>query len=186
MDYDVQSSYNKFQTIPTIPSNLITYMINNEDQLWKLLAYNDANAWRDDSAHPSLTKEQKGILVYDGLKEINSCRLFPNLGQDDSLLVESSFIRIGMPELIPTNYVRGNTLIGFEILTHYKVSTLSNYQSRDDTILQRILELFNGADVPGIGRLFFDAKASSKCKVYLVGQLPYRGKALIMCANTMG
>lgn len=181
-----QTDYDKFESIPLIPYNIISYMIANNEDIWKLLKYDDANAWKSDSSHPNLTTEEKGALIYDGIMAINEARVFTSLGQDDSITKETSFIRIGLPELIPTNHVRGASTIGFEILTHYKVSTLSNYQSRADTLLQKLIALFNGADIDGIGRIFFDARISSRCKAIQIGQVPYRGKGLIMCANILG
>jgi hypothetical protein len=182
----IQTAYDKFESIPLIPYNIISYMINYENDIWKLLHYNDANAWKSDSSHPNLTTEEKSQLIYDGIMPINNARVFTNLGQDDSILAETSFIRVGLPEIIPTNHIRGASTIGFEILTHYKVSMLSNYQSRADTILQKLIALFNGADIDGIGRIFFDARTNSRCKAIQIGQVPYRGKGLIMCANILG
>jgi hypothetical protein len=181
-----QQVYDKFQSIPLIPYNIISYMISYDNEIWKLLKYNDANAWKSDSSHPNLTTEEKSALIYDGIMPINNARVFTSLGQDDSILAETSFIRVGLPELIPTNHIRGASTIGFEILTHYKVSTLSNYQSRADTIMQKLIALFNGADIDGIGRIFFDARISSRCRAVLIGQVPYRGRGLTLCANILG
>ena len=182
----VQQQYDKFQQYPTVPYNIIKYLIANDDLIFKLLNYNDPAAWNDDSAHPKLNATEKANLVYNGLREINHSRIFLNLGSDDSVLEETSFLRIGMPDLIPTNTYRGNLTIGFEVLCHYKVSTLSCYIARDDMILQRLIEVLNGADIPNVGRIFFDAKISQKCRAYMISQIPYRGKALVMCANMLG
>ena len=182
----VQEQYDKFTQYPTIPYNIIKYLISNDNLIWKLLNYNDPLAWNSDSTHPDLTSTEKANLVYNGLRDINHSRVFLNLGLDDSILFESSILRIGMPDLIPTNTYRGNLTIGFEVLCHYKVSTLSNYVSRDDMILQRLIEVLNGADIPNVGRIFFDAKISSKCRAYMISQIPYRGKALVMCGNVLG
>ena len=181
-----QAAYDKFENIPLIPYNIISYMINYENDIWKLLKYNDPNAWKSDSSHSNLTTEEKSALIYDGIMPINNARVFTNLSQDDSILAETSFIRVGLPEIIPTNHIRGASTIGFEILTHYKVSTLSNYQSRADTIMQKLIALFNGADIDGIGRIFFDARVNSRCKAIQIGQVPYRGRGLIMAANILG
>ena len=181
-----QSTYDKFENIPLVPYNLVSYMLANDENIFKLLYYGDANAWKSDSTHPNLTMQQKTSLIYDGIMEINDAKIFTNLGQDDSFVTETSIIRIGLPEITPTNFVRGASTIGFEILTHYKVSMLSNYQNRADTILQKLIALFNGADIPGIGRIFFDIKANPRCRAIQIGQVPYRGKALTMACNILG
>ena len=60
----VQSSYDKFENIPLIPYNLVNCLMDNNEDIWKLLAYNDANAWKSDSMHPDLTMTQKANLIY--------------------------------------------------------------------------------------------------------------------------
>mgnify|MGYP007099587387 FL=1 len=71
--------------------------------------------------------------------------------------------------------------MGFEIYTHYKCSTLSNYTSRLDAMAQKLISVFNGAEIGGLGVLYFDARASNRCKLSTIGSIPYRGKAVILC-----
>jgi hypothetical protein len=183
---DISESYNKFTTLPQIPYNVISYLMEHDNEIFKLLKYQDADAWKSDADHPNLSMIEKAELIYDGKKEIGNSNIFLNLGLDEAITRETSFLRIGMPEISANNHIRGTSLIGFEILTHYKVSTLSNYQSRDDTILQRLLEVLNGVDIPGIGRIYFDSKINNRCRAYMIGQIPYRGKALMMATNILG
>ena len=76
------TEYNKFELFPTLSYNCISYLIEHNDLIWKLLSYTDANAYKDDSDHPTLTKQQKGLLVYDGIKVETDCRVFMDSGQD--------------------------------------------------------------------------------------------------------
>jgi hypothetical protein len=44
----------------------------------------------------------------------------------------------------------------------------------------------NGAEIDGVGRLFFDHRASAFSKSILIGSIPYKGRATIMCNYFLG
>jgi hypothetical protein len=177
-DYDFNAqSYNKYTYLPQLSANCINYLIENDDEVWKLLYYTDANAW-DETA---LTKTQKRALIYDGSTDITKFRVFMDSGQDDSFLKEVCLLRICPIELNPTNYVYGNVIMAFEVYAHYKINQLSNYTTRIDSIAQKIIEVFNGAEKGGLGRLYFDARAYSRTRAFVIGAIPFKGKAILMC-----
>jgi len=178
----VQDVYNKFPFLPQVPYFLIDYLLNNEEILWRLLKYNDADAWRLDSTHPNLSKLEKGALIYDGLKEQNSCRVFLDYGQDESMQEQICLLRISILETVPTNYIWGHLVMGWECYSHFKINTLSNYQTRTHMIAQRLIEVFNGKDMgDGIGRVYFDASRNPRSKMTILGNAPFKGVGLLMC-----
>lgn len=176
-----QDFYNKFNLFPNYSYNVIKYLVANNETIFRLLKYNDADAWRVDSNHPNLTVAEKGALIYDGIKKETDCRIFNSTGQNESWDIETSVLRISPIELIPVNYIYGKVVIGFEVFSHVQCVSLSNYQNRIDLIIQQLLETLNGSVISGLGRLFFDLKSSSKCRIYSIGSIPYRGKMLVMC-----
>jgi hypothetical protein len=178
----VQSSYNKFITFPSTSYNLIKYLMDNEEQLWKILKYNDPNAWNK----PNLTHDEKASLIYLGQANETDFRVFMDLGQDNAWLIEACTLRIAPLNLNPQNYVFGHLSIGFEIYSHYKINTMDNYTTRIDYGTQRIIEVFNGADIDGIGRLYFDYKASSSARSVVIGSIPFKGRATVMCNYNLG
>jgi hypothetical protein len=178
-----QDSYNKFTGVSQVPYSLISHMMTN-DIIWKLLHYDDADAWKTSKAN--LTTSQKGLLVYDGVKKINECKVFLDTGADDAWLNESTMLRISVIEGIPNNYVWGSISIAFEVYAHYKVNTLSNYAPRHLSICENLIDVFNGADIAGVGRVYFDAKASSRAKMYVMGAIPYKGMCVIMNSHELG
>jgi hypothetical protein len=105
-----------------------------------------------------------------------------DLGMDLALTEQICMIRITPLELMPTNYVVGKVSLLFEVFCHSKINQLSNYQTRLNMISQQIIELFNGAEILGMGRLFFDARASSRCKMQIqsLGNIPYKYNSLVM------
>jgi len=176
-----KDTYNKFENLPLLSSNCIEYLLNNNDLVWKLLKYTDRDAYKNDSAHPNLTKAQKGALIYNGMPEQNSFRVFMDVGQDDAFTEDACILRITPSEVIPVNYIYGNVSMAFEIYCSYKINTMSNSHTRLNTVAQQIIETFNGAEIGGLGRLYFDARASSRCRMTLVGQTNFKGNVVVMC-----
>jgi hypothetical protein len=173
--------YNQFKDLPTFSYECIKYLMNNNDLVWKLLKYNDKDAWKSDASHPNLSIAQKGALIYNGASDQTPFRVFLDFGQDSAMTEQGAFLRISPVELIPKNYIQGNVTMAFEIYTHYLCNTLSNYQPRLDTMVQQLIEVFNGADISGLGRIYFDARANPKCRMSIGGEIPFRGKIITMC-----
>lgn len=181
---DTKSEYNKFTEFPNIAYNCVSYLIDSNELLWKLFYYNDPDAWKSTKAN--LTKKQKADLIYDGKKKETDCRVFFDSGQDDSWLSEVCLMRIFPLELYPTNHVYGNISIGIEVYSHFKINTLSNYQTRVDLATQQIISTFNGQMVGGLGRMYFDDYYTSGMKVFTLGKTPYKGKGIILCNYIAG
>jgi len=177
-----QDQYNKFQTFPLASYNIIKYLIANEDELWKILKYTDPDAW-DKS---NLTMQEKADLVYAGQPNETSFRVFNSVGMDNAWTVEACILCVSPITLIPQNYVYGYMSIGFEVYSHYKIVSMSNYTNRLDYVTQRLIETLNGADIDGIGRLYFDYKASTATKSIVIGAIPFKGRATIMCNYNLG
>jgi len=177
-----QDEYNKFSTLSTLSYKCIEYLIDNEEILWKLLKYNDADAWQEDD----LTSAEKAALVYDGSPNQTDFRVFMDVGADDSWADEVCLLRVSPITVIPTNYVNGIITMGFEIYCHYRSNHLSNYKTKIDYGTQRIIETMNGAEISGLGRLVFDSRISPVCKSVVVGTIPFKGRATIFYSHGLG
>jgi hypothetical protein len=182
MTDDRQDSYNKFENLPLISYSIIKYLIDNEDEMWKILKYTSPDAWDK----PNLTKAEKGALVYAGQENETDFRVFMDVGNDNSWTVEACFIRISPITALPANYVNGALSIGCEVYSHYRINTMSNYQTRIETVTQRLIKILNGADIENVGRMYFDLKASPACKSIVIGAIPYKGRATIFCNHALG
>jgi hypothetical protein len=172
-----KQEYNKFTNLPSIPYNCITYLMDNNETIWKLLKYKEADAWNK----TNLTKAQKGALIYDGSADETKFRVFLDIGQENPWTDQACILRISIIEAVPTNYIWGNISIGMECYTHYKINHLSNYETRLDVVMQQLVETFNGAEIGGLGRLYFDSYASGRCKMVTIGNPPFKGKAVTLC-----
>jgi hypothetical protein len=176
----IQSEYNKYTNLPLLSYNCIKYLMDNNEIIWKLLKYNDSKALEK----TNLTSLEKASLIYNGQANVNDFRVFSDFGQDDSILSESTILRISVLEVLPSNYVYGHVTMGLEIYAHYKINMLNNYATRIETIVQQLLEVFNGAEVPLLGRLYFDPKTRSS--VSLIGAIPFKGKIITLCNHMLG
>jgi hypothetical protein len=175
-----KSSYAKYIELPLFSKNCIGYLIENNELIWKLIKYSDPDAWMK----PDLTEQEKRNLIFKGVGDATNFRVFMDVGQPHVWTVKSCVIRISPHSINSINYVRGMIRMSFEVFSHYDINHLTNYQTRVDTIAQQFLEVFNGATIGGIGQLFFDGMVDQSDRVYEGGQLPHKGKIIIMSNNS--
>ena len=176
-----QEMYNEYEELPLASYNCAKYLLENNELLWKLLYYSDPNAYKNDSSHPNLTTAQKGALIYDGNPVETNYRVFFDAGQDDAWTGANCVLRIAPFDIEPTNHIYGKVGMLFQCYAAYKINTLSNYNIRTLRVIQQVLKTLNGAEIGGIGRLFFDARASRYCNMKIGGQINFKSYNLVMC-----
>ncbi len=169
-------SYAQFEDWDAFSYNCITYLIDNDEVIWKLLKYNTPDAWDK----TNLTKPEKTALIYDGGDNTVDFRVFMDMGQPDVETSETCQIRISPYSINSQNRTIGTVNMMFEVYTHYKINHLSNYKTRNDMIMKRFLQVFNGAIIGGIGKLNLDGLGSYGSRLETGGQLPFRGKWVLM------
>jgi hypothetical protein len=178
----IQEQYNKATELTTISYNIITHLIKNNENIFKLLKYSSPSALQEQN----LSSAEKGAMIYSGYGDMNNYRIFLDSGQDDSIIGEICVLRISPIEISPINHIFSSVSVGFECYVHSKINALNNYTTRLDNVMHELLLTLNGADIENFGRLYFDRRASSRCKIGIIGALPYKGKALIMCNYLLG
>lgn len=169
-------SYNKFYRINEFAYNCISYLMDESELVWKLLKYNSSDAWNE----TNLTKAEKAALIYAGQDDNTLYRVFMDIGQPDAWVSEDCLIRISPYSISPDNRTVGTFTMMLEVYSHHKINTLSNYTTRVDTIMGEFLRVFNGFDIGGIGKLFFDRFGSYNDRVMPSGQTPFKGKWLLL------
>jgi hypothetical protein len=183
MTDSTKEQYNKFTELPNLSYNCIKYLMDSNDLIWKLLKYDDKDAWKNDTSHPNLTKVQKGALINNGSPDPDNAifRVFMDVGLENAWTNQACILRITPVELTPKNHIYGNVSMGFEIYCNSKSNQLSNYTTRLNVITQQLIEVFNGSEIGGLGRLYFDARASIKCRMTIGGTIPFKGNFITMC-----
>jgi hypothetical protein len=180
-------SYAGFYNYDSLPYNCIKYLLGKDELIWKLLKYSDPDAWNK----PDLTYEQKIALIYNGEDNTINYRVFLDRGQPDVNTFENCQIRIANYSVFPENRVVGTISMVFEVYTHYKNNHLSNYKTRNDVIINRMRQVFSGANINSegdgmgtMGKLFFDRMGSESNRQEIGGQLPYLGTWMIMSVKS--
>ena len=175
--------YNNYKEFPLIASNIIAFLMVNNEIVWKLLKYSDADAYKNDTNHPNLTLAEKQALIYDGKRVKTSCRVFQGAGLDDAWTEQACILRITPNRIIPVQKVIGNMTVMFELYCHSSVDQLSNEQTRLNMITQQIIELFNGQTIGGIGEIYFvKLKYNNDAEMMAgVASLPFRANKILMC-----
>lgn len=178
-----QDSYNFYDDLPNYSYKIIDYLMDNNELIWKLLYYNSPDAWNQSN----LTKAQKGGLVWAGEGDSSDFKVFMDDGSPDVEMDEKTILRIAPYGISPDNRTVGTITIYVEVYSHYKINTLSNYTTRVDVIIQQILQELNGISIDtlgAIGALHFDKLGTSATRMEMAGQLPFRGKWLLMSTKS--
>lgn len=179
-DFEDREGYNFFYEYNQISYNIISYLMSNNELIWKILKYHTSDAWNKSD----LTQAEKAQLIYSGQDDSTGYYVFMDEGNPDVHTREDCIIRISPAVVYPENRTVATLSVLFETYAHYKVNTLSNYTTRTDTIIQEALKVLNGAKIGGVvGRLYFDRLASMQARISTTGQLPFKGKALYFSAK---
>lgn len=147
--------YNSMSRLPSIPYNILTYLAQEEQILWKVLAYNSYDAL----SQPDLTFSQKmGLVWKEGSQEPYS--VFMTNIIDDAIPESKTIMKLYNYYIHAKDLFVAPTVYAFDILYGPKMS-LVDYNgvpvSRADLFVNRILTLLNGVYVGGVGKLtFFD------------------------------
>lgn len=145
--------YNSMSALPYIPYNILTYLANNDEILWKLLAYNSYDAL----SKPNLTFAQKMDLIWKtGPQEDFGVFLTPLV--EDALPESKCILKLYDYYIHAVGLYQSTAVYAFDFLYGGKMS-LVEYNgvpvSRGDLFVNRILEVLNGAYVGGVGKLMF-------------------------------
>jgi len=172
-----REGYNLYQDFDSFPFQCITFLMNNNENIWKLLKHNTPDAWKEDN----LSSDEKRALIYNGQEDSSLYRVFMDTGQSDVVTGEQSILRISNYAMYPENRTVTTLSVMMEIYSHYKINHLSNYKTRVDVVIAELLKTFNGVDVgAGIGRLNFDRVGNINDRMINGSQIPFKGKWLIL------
>jgi hypothetical protein len=168
-------AYNDFSQFSKLSYNCIKYIMDNNELVWKLLKYTDPDAWNK----PDLTQTEKAALIYAGQQDTTQFNVFMDSKQPDVQMKEATWLRISPNYAVGLNRTVGYIHMSMEVFSHYKINHMSNYQTRIDTIIQELLGVFNGADVGGLGLMFFNKMKDQSDRLFETGQIPFGGKQII-------
>ena len=174
-----KEGYASYADLSDYSYKCISYLMDNDELIWRLLKYNDSNAWNS-AVDSNLTHTEKAALVYNSQADSSPFRVFMDSGNPDVVTREICQLRIYPLKVFSETRTTGSVLMVFEFFCHYKINQLSNYKSRVDYGIQELIHVFNGININGIGRLHFNGAEAAEDRVLTAGQLPFKGKCIYM------
>ena len=158
MDCCNESSYNQYDGLQNFTLLIIQHLMLNNEDIWKLLKYDTQDALEK----PNLTREEKAKLIYPGASggDMDDYRVFRTPYLDDLTTNQQAQLRIYLESITPDTRLYGTVDVNIEVICHVKMVELNDYQNRAESIVWQVIKTLNGADVGGIGKLFFDRNGS--------------------------
>lgn len=155
------------------------------DDLWKLLKYDVSDAL----SKPSLTMEEKRNLIWNNQSfESSEYKLFLTPMPDDLQDKQITNLRVFVDGLFPENRTVATVDVVFQIFSHFKLNQLNDYTMRQTKILKILLTCLNGADINGLGLLFFNRQESLRNNAMfgMTNNRNYNGYVLTMSTKCGG
>lgn len=158
MDCCNESSYNQYDGLQNFTLFIIQHLMLNNEDIWKLLKYDTQDALE----RPNLTREEKASLIYPGASggDMDDYRVFRTPYLDDLTTNQQAQLRVYLESVTPDTLLYGTVDVNIEVICHVKMIELNDYQNRAESIVWQVIKTLNGANVGGIGKLFFDRNGS--------------------------
>lgn len=173
--------YNKYEFMPFIPYRVIEHLAVHNDNLWKILKYNDY----DCLSKPDLTFEEKLALIWNQEGNQEDYNVFFSQLIENMIPESKTILKLYKILTTPKDTIRGVSSYEFDILYGGKIA-LVKYNgipcNRGDVVEAELLKTLNGADVGGVGMLQFNTKLSSasRSSLNLGNSKTFTGTSLIL------
>ena len=104
--------YNKYEFMPYIPYKIVEYLATNNENLWKILKYNDY----DCLSKPNLTFEEKIALIWNTEGNQESYSIFFSQLVENMIPDSKSILKIYKVLTTPRNTIQAVGSYEFDIL----------------------------------------------------------------------
>lgn len=176
--------YNSLSALPSIPYNIMSYLASQDEIIWKLLKYNDYDAL----SKPNLTFKEKLELVWNKNQPQEQYGVFLTPLIEDAITESKCIMKLYQYYIHANALYSGTVVYAFDFLYGGNMA-LVEYNgipvSRGDLFIHRILEVLNGAEVGGVGKLIFfdDMSRYSSAKATVGNSKTFTGVCLYMAVN---
>ena len=150
-------AYNKFSGFSDLCYNIISYLMTNNENIWKLLKYNTPDAL----SRPNLSIQEKRALIFNGNNDSEDFKVYRSPFLDESFTKQTSQLRVYALTVLPDNRSLSTIDFAIDCLTHIKLVNLDGCKSRAELMVEEVLKTLNGQDINGVGKIFFDSRESS-------------------------
>lgn len=173
--------FNHYEFMPYIPYKIVEYLATNNENLWKILKYNDYECL----SKPNLTFEEKIAMIWNREGNQQDFSIFFSQLVENMIPDSKSILKIFKVLTTPRDTIRAVGSYEFDILYGGKIA-LVEYNgipcNRGDVVEAEILKTLNGADVGGVGMLQFNTKLStaSRSSLNLGNSKTFTGTSLVL------
>lgn len=176
---------NTFNSMPQIPYQILTYLIDNNENLFKLLKYNSTDALQKDD----LTKKEKIALLYTEVGQENDYHIFlkPLIGEEMTDSVTQ--LRLYKARITPTTSLKAVLNYEFDIVVGTKTNLVYDNNgipcSRLDMIESEIINSLCGTSMFGVGGFQFNRELSNLCvqNTGLSNSKSFFGSSFVLACN---
>jgi len=176
---------NTFNSMPQIPYQILTYLIDNNENLFKLLKYNSTDALQKDD----LTKKEKIALLYTEVGKEDDYHIFlkPLIGEEMTDSVTQ--LRLYKARITPTTNLKAVLNYEFDIVVGTKTNLVYDDNgipcSRLDMIESEIINSLCGTSMFGVGGFQFNRELSNLCvqNTGLSNSKSFFGSSFVLACN---
>lgn len=178
------SLYNQYSALPYIPYNILKYLVENNENIWKLLKYNTYDALSKEN----LTHDEKIALLWTQQDNQERYRVFLTNLLSNMIPDATSMLRIYRIGTTPINHLLGTSVYEFDMLFGDKIAMVEYENTpcnRADVFEMELLKTLNGKEVSGVGVLQFNQKVSvlSRSVMNIGNDKTYTGISILMAVN---
>jgi hypothetical protein len=96
-------AYNRYDGLTLYAYNTIDYLMDHNELIWKLIAYNTSDAW----TKPNLTHKEKATFIYAGQPDSSKFNVFLARGMPDARTTQSTIFTVSPASIVPANRTVG-------------------------------------------------------------------------------
>lgn len=156
-------NFNTYEDMPEIPYMILSYLMENNENLFKLLKYSDKNALFKENV--PLSEKRNMVYLDEGKEDDFHLFLKPLVG--DELTEEVCQLRLYKVMIQPNDAIFSVLFYQFDTICGNKMSLVYNEKgipcSRIDLIEKELLKTLHGADLVGYGYMQFSRELSRNC-----------------------
>lgn len=147
--------YNSLSALPKALYKILTYLVNNNENIWKMLKYNSYDAL----SQPNLTKKEKMSFLWKYGKQEDFGVFLTNL-VEDAICESKSILKIYQYYIHANpSIVLATPVYAFDFLYGGQMSLVEQDGvpvNRGDLFIHEILKTLNGVNINGVGKLQFN------------------------------
>lgn len=167
--------YNSYARLPFIPYRILEHLALTDENIWKMMKYNDYNALNK----PNLSMSEKLDMIWKNGRQDSFSVFFTNL-VEDAISESRAILKIYDYYVHASDLYTGTVVYAFDFLYGGQMSLVDLDGipvNRGDVFINSLMTALNGAEVDGIGKMTFynDMSAYDSAKSILANNRTFSG-----------